>query len=404
MKICYVHQNLRRGGAEFVRLTLLEHLDLSRYQVRVCCLEEEGALGEELRALGVPLDVLGTSVRSLDVRTTWRLARYLRSHRPDVVQSSLTPVNIHARLAATLAGVSNIVCEEHSVGERYNPFLAPLLRRTLGRVAHRRAVTLVPSRAAQRAVMTEDGLTEERFFILPNPVNLRRLKPSISPEEARSRLGIEEDAWVVGIVGTLSWLKGHRYLLEAVPALLEDIPTLRVLVVGAGPLRSALEARSRSLEVSGRVSFVGEQHQVADFYQVMDCVAAPSLMESFGLTLVEALALAKPVVAHAIGGIPEVIEDGRTGLLVRPAQPRELVSAILRLRREPELAKKLGEAGRLSVMSRFAPEAYVRGMERLYRWLEGGSGSLPLPSVPSDRLQDDASGGASERQEAALGR
>jgi glycosyltransferase involved in cell wall biosynthesis len=176
---------------------------------------------------------------------------------------------------------------------------------------------------------------------------------------------------LVGVVGRLEPQKGHAYLLEAWPSVLAEFPDARLLIVGDGSLRSRLQTRAHELAVADRIIFAGFRADVPRVLDALDILALPSLYEGMPLTAIEASAMARPVVATAVDGTPEVIREARTGRLVPPADPGALSRAIRGILRDPLGAERMGRAGRDFVLDRFALDRQVASTARVYREAAG---------------------------------
>jgi glycosyltransferase involved in cell wall biosynthesis len=376
LKIVYLHPHLGVGGAEELRVITLKHLDRSRYDARVCCLGHIGPIGTEIAALGYPVDALGRSDRTFDLGTTLALHRYLRAHAPDVVQTSLFRTNWHGRLAGLLAGVPILIAEEHSVHDpdvgfyRYSARLGPLFRAGDRWLASRTAAIVACSNAVADSIAVDEGIPRERFVVIPNAADPERLLSVLGRAATRARLGYANSHIVVGAVSSLTAVKGHGVLLEAFAEARRAVPGLRLLIVGEGPARPAIEATVARLGVDADVRLVGRARALGDLISSMDVFASAALSEGFGINLLEAMALGVPCVAFRLGGIPEVVVDGETGLLVPPRDVRAFSDALVRLAADVPLRGKLGDAGRLRVATHFTPERYAQAMAALYERLQ----------------------------------
>jgi glycosyltransferase involved in cell wall biosynthesis len=187
----------------------------------------------------------------------------------------------------------------------------------------------------------------------------------------RREMGVDPEAFLVVSVGRLVPVKGHAHLIDALPEVLRRRPDAAVLIVGDGPLRNDLEGRARSLGVGDRVRFSGHLGDVASVLGAADLFALPSLNEGLGLALVEAMATGLAAVASRVGGVPEVVVDGETGLLTPPRDAGALAGAVLRLMEDAGERRRMGEAGRARVRQHFSIERTVRETERLYEELLG---------------------------------
>jgi glycosyltransferase involved in cell wall biosynthesis len=184
----------------------------------------------------------------------------------------------------------------------------------------------------------------------------------------RAALGIPPDAFLIGVVARLEPEKGHRHLLEALPAIVEAVPNAWLLLVGEGSQADPLRAQAGSLPLAAgqRVVIAGFQPDVEAVTQALDVAVMPSLREAQGLALLEAMAARRPVVASAVGGIPETIRDGVDGLLVPPADPDALAASVIRFARDAKLRDRLAASGRRRVEDRFSVAASVRQVEAIY--------------------------------------
>ena len=177
---------------------------------------------------------------------------------------------------------------------------------------------------------------------------------------------MEPGAQVVGVVARLEPEKGHPTLLDAWPHVLADFPTATLLIIGEGTRREALEAQAEGLGIASSVIFTGRRDDVPAVTKALDVAVLPSYREAQGLTILEAMALSRPVVASNVGGIPEMISDGVTGLLVPPHEPVALAGSIARLLRDHPLADTLGRAGHDLVHERFCVQLMARAVETIY--------------------------------------
>jgi len=209
-----------------------------------------------------------------------------------------------------------------------------------------------------------EGRSEARFAVIPNGVDLSRFASPIPPCGMRQEFDIPRDAPLLGVVARLEAEKGHRYLIEAMPAILGVAPDAWLAVVGEGSEADALRAQAAT--VSERIIFTGRRDDVSALTADLTVAILPSLREAQGISILEAMARRRPVVASAVGGIPEVITSGTDGLLVPPADPAALAAAVGSLLVDPLLRQRIGEAGYRTVVERFSIDAQVKRIEVLY--------------------------------------
>ncbi|HEX4625180.1 MAG TPA: glycosyltransferase [Solirubrobacteraceae bacterium] len=347
----------QRGGAESALLALLRHGRGLGFAWRVVFLED-GPMVAACAAAGAPSTVLPAGrLRELHryARTVGGLARALRRDRPDVVVGWMTKAQLYAGPAARLAGAPAVWCQ-HGM---------PLPRSALDRVA-----TVLPARGvvavSQAGARAQRSLAPHRPVAVVHPgIDLARFDPERlpAPAEARARLGLPGAGPLVGVVARLQRWKGVHVLVEALPQVLGEQPELHCVVVGGvhalePDYEPYLRRRVADLGLEQCVLFAGQRSDVAPWLQAMDVVVSAAADEPFGLTIVEAMALGKPVVAAAGGGPRDIVRDAIDGVLVAPGDVGGLASAVTRVLADPERAARLGRAARQRARA-FSSERYA---------------------------------------------
>ncbi|MEW6544192.1 MAG: glycosyltransferase family 4 protein [Nitrospirota bacterium] len=383
-KVVHVITRLDRGGsAQNALLTVLGH-DRSRFVPMVVAgmpgrWDDQGgdeATEENRRRLeraGVRCLVLPTLTREINPRKDFtallRLVALFRAERPAIVHTHTSKAGVLGRLAARLARVPAVVHTPH--GHVFYGHFGPVPSWAflqIERVLARTTTWLIALTEAER----EEHLAlkvgrPDRFAVIPSGIDLERFR-QVAGVAGRRPPGFDcpPDAIVVGSVGWLTPVKGHRVLIEALARLKPAHPTLCLVIVGSGILRAELSALAARLGLRESVRFLGERGDVPDCLAGMDIFVLPSLNEGMGRALIEAMAARRPVVASRVGGVPAVVESRRTGLLVPPNDPEALAAAIGELLRRPDWAKELATAGCESVGERFGTGAMVRAVEAVY--------------------------------------
>ena len=358
------------GGTEEQVKELAVRLDRRRYDVTVCALKGDGAIAQELRALGLPVVLLEGKGRG-DVSVLYRLYRLIRTLRPDLVHAFLGPANLGAALVGRLLPEPILVWSYRDLD---------IWRRGLhwmvDRWAVRRAAAVTCcSDAVRRFVMQHMGLPPERITTIHNGVDRARF--DAPAKVGREQLGLRAQLPVVGTVCRLDEpKKGLAVLLQAMRLASDrgDAPAWQLVIVGEGPAREGLTQLSERLGLADRVIFAGSRRDVAAILPLLDLFVCPSLYEGFGIAIVEAMMAGRPVVASSVGGITEIVRSGDTGLLVPPGDPAALAGAIQDLLRQPELAARLGREGKRAA-TEFSVDTMVERHQALYESLVGAAGS-----------------------------
>jgi glycosyltransferase involved in cell wall biosynthesis len=349
------------GGAQESLYSLVTRMDTSRFEVSVVALTP-GSSVRKLERAGIPVCVIDSPN---DDEAVAQLAAYLITVGADVVHNHMFRAEVigtRAALAVAATGRPRplIVSTVHSSRIRSREDRA-LIRALTPQMDHLIAVS---SSIVHKVI--EEGRVGAPITLIRNGVDLVRYDHQEPCCTLREEYDMTPDAQIVGVVARLEPEKGHRTLLDAWPEVLRQIPNAWLLVIGEGSRREDLEAQARELGIQHRVVFTGRREDVPAVTAALDVAVLPSYREALGLSVLEAMALSRPVVASNIGGIPEMVEDGVTGLLVPPADPMALASAITRLLADHQLADMLGRAGHDLVHERFCVERMVGAIETIY--------------------------------------
>lgn len=379
------------GGAQEHLRSLLERLDRSRYEPRVVSLSD-GSTVRRLRAAGVEVDVVDEpeDARAVDV-----LVRLLLTRPVDVIHNHMFRAEVVGTRAALAVGEAGMP-RPYVISTIHSSRVRSSQDRALLRALTRHMDQLVAvSRAIVAKLMAEERVGAP-IELIYNGVDLQRYNQQEACCTLPEEYGLAPGTPLVGVVARLEPEKGHRTLLDAWQLVLKRVPEARLLIVGAGSRREELEQHARSLGLLGddchgdrcvgtrrarpgaKIIFTGRRDDVPAVTAALDVAVLPSYREAQGLVILEAMALGRPVVATNVGGIPEMIDHERTGLLVPPADPGALAAAISRLLTNHPFADTIARAGHDAAHERFCVERMVESIQTLYD--EGGAALLERAS------------------------
>lgn len=354
------------GGAERHILNLSAALDPQKVAITVVCLFEE-PFARMAKEIGV--NVLVVPMRhKLDVASFGRLTEVIKTSRPDLVHTHGVRANLLGRLAAKMAGVNKIVTTVHSLLVRdYPDFWSRLANSWTERLTRGFTDHFIAVSQGLKNALVEDGLPENKITVIYNGLDLNRFKPCLPHGTYRRWLGYDEREPLVAIVARLHSVKGHNYFLHAACEVLKVVPKARFLVVGTGPDEPVLKEMTAGLGLQEVVNFTGFIADIPDLMADMDVLVISSLWEGFGLTAIEAMTVGLPVVATEVGGLPEVVRPGETGVLVQPADVAALAKGIIWVLQHPAEAKQMAENGGQIVIREFSSKGMARKTEVTYQ-------------------------------------
>lgn len=361
MRIAQFKTSAGRGGAETMLLDLVAALT-----ERGCTVEtsygESGWLRDQFRMRGYPTRVIHQGGFAFPgVVRAWR---FLVEFRAEVVLCHGAWANLQGATAARLAGVPSLAVEHGVDPWRSTSALRNTIDRRLGRWNYRRIAVSdsVATMLVERGIIPRD-----RIVTIANGVMVGPPATVAARERARATLGCALSEYVIGSVGRMVPIKGHAVLLDAFKKLAMEDSAWRLVLVGDGPLRAALETEVTAAGLEDRVLFAGARDDVPTLLSAFDVFALPSNSEGLSIALLEAMAAGLPIVATAVGGNPELISDGRTGWLVAADDPEALAAALRHVRAEPLQAAQAGSAARAACI---AAHLFAHTADAYYEVLE----------------------------------
>lgn len=376
IRVVRVIARMNIGGPALHASLLTDRLDPGRYESVLVAGTEEPGEGNYLALQGKSRDhltvlpALGREIRPWrDLSVLFRLIRLIRRIRPEILHTHTAKAGVVGRLAAWFTGVPVVVHTFH--GHVFQGYFSPLKTRVfvgLERwLAGRTDRILTVSETVRTDLLNLEIGTPERVRVIPLGLDL---EPYLGCEclsgQLRLELGLSPDDFLVGIVARLVPIKAHEVFLEAAARLSRQWPRTRFLVVGDGECRPRLQRLAKQLSLADRVLFLGWRRDLHRVYADLDVVALTSKNEGLPVSLIEAMAAARPVVATRVGGVPDLVENGVTGLLVPRDDPESMAGAMGSLLQNPGRRKTMGQKGRARVQPAFGAQRLLRDMDRLY--------------------------------------
>jgi len=373
LNILYLNPTAEIGGAEISLLLLLRSLNKKHFRpiVILPCL---GPLQNSLSSNGI--EIITRPLKKINIRnplpylyTIYRLTKLMRQLSIGLIHCNMEICNQYAFIAARLNGLP-IVCHTRNI----------LSKRAFQRMFLGGADVLIANSKATASSYTQYVSKDQRVEIIYNAADCVQFYPE-GECNLRSRFNINNNGFVIGLIGQITPNKGQDVFIRALAQVVRKHPNVRALVVGDTVIDDSkwflveLKQLVQELGISDKVIFTGFVKNITDLYRCLDIVVLPSRSEGFGRTIAEAMAMGKPVIASRVGGLPELISEGETGLLVPPGDSNSLADAIVKLVENRSLAKKLGFNGRRKVKEQFSVEKNVRKIERVYMSLLSNSGN-----------------------------
>lgn len=389
INVCHVSTLTRWGGVESRLVEYLTHRKdqrLRHFAIATSAIDE---VVQEMRKVGVPVFIPQRRFH-YDPTAIWQMARWMRAQRIDIVHTRNCMANCWGGLATVLARVPVLIGGEHGTVWFTKPPMTWIERW----IYHRANLVVANSEASKRLLVYKRGLSAEKIRVIYNAV---AFPSNVSSRKIlRRELDVAENEMIVGTIGRLHIQKDPFTLLRAAQLVIRERDDVRFIIIGGGPLEEELKRQAQLLNIDHKIVFTGWRRDVHAVLQLFDVFVATSVYEPFGNTLVEAALSKKPVIAPKVDGIPEVVKDGETGLLLEPSgdvylpsspgasllapeviinssitKPRavsaeELAQKINYLLDNPDLRRSLGEAGFERARRLFSLERYIKDLENTY--------------------------------------
>jgi glycosyltransferase involved in cell wall biosynthesis len=388
LRLLWLIDSLGPGGAERLAAAFARAVDPSRVRLTVCALKRIGTNPYEAALREAGCEAVELESHGLrDAGAFRRLLALVREERIELVHAHLTDASIWGAVAARLTGVPMLAtlhvdpCEEPAWSRR------GIRERLMCGLLSRWSAGVLAVSARQREAWLRAGrLPAERVAVVHNGIDTDDFAPTETPARervlARRELGVPDDAPLAMTVAVLRGPdKGIDVLLDAVPAVLERVPDARFVVVGGGPMEQRFRDLARMAGLVGRVSFTGYRRDTARLLRSADAFVLPSRVDPLPTAILEAMAAGLPVVSTAVGGVPEIVDASRTGMLVAPGDASALADALATMLAHPAASRHMGEAGRARVRERFGMDVWLAALEGAYARALAGPARTASPAL-----------------------
>ena len=359
LHIVHIIDELPPDGAERLLVDVLRNRS-SVHRYTVVCLIRGGILSDEIQDLGVPVVIISRRSK-YDATLLLRLRKWLIAEKADVVHTHLFTADTWGRLAAWLAGIRCIFSTVHSTN-LWKSRLHRLIDWLLSRIS---TVVIACSQEVGEVLARRDHLPRARLRVVANGIDLRRFD-AVPQVDLRQEFGIDTSMPILAVIGRLHPAKGHADLIPVLSRLSAAGRKFVCLFIGEGELTQPLHKLVADSGLERSVIFTGLRHDIPSLLGCIDIVVMPSRWEGLPMALLEAMAMRRPVVASAVGGIPNVIDNAANGLLVTPGDPDDLYQAIERLIDDAGLRDRLGSAARETIVRQYDVCVTAQAYDDLY--------------------------------------
>ncbi|MDD3726427.1 MAG: glycosyltransferase [Candidatus Ratteibacteria bacterium] len=350
LKVAFLVPSSEIGGTERMLMLMLENLPADLFSSPVVfTIKGSGRFTDALKKMGIRIHTFNLKTRPFDFI---KLLYAIKQESPDILHSFLFSGNLVGRIAGKLLKVPVIISSQRSTDpwrRRYHWFI--------DRLTVRWTDIIISNSYSGKDMLVEKGkIQPEKIIVIPNGIRV----PETNGKITRTSLGISNSEYVVGTVGNLREAKGHRYLIDAAPLILKELPDTRFIIVGEGELKGVLIKEAKRLGVLDRFIFTGFVSNPADIISLFDVFVFPSLWEGCPVGLLEAMMLSRSCIAFPVGDIPYIIEDGISGLLVEYRSSEKIASAIISLLKDKKRREDMGKAAYKRAIEHFSLDIMMR--------------------------------------------
>ena len=366
-RVFFLVDSLNVGGTETQAVELAARLDSQRYQVTLGCLRARGPLLEKLAGTAVSVHEFypkGGFDSIHGIYQMFRLAIFLRRGGFRIVHTHDLYANLLGIPAAVIARVPVIISSQRDLA--HLDLYKTRRRVWLRRLQNLSTAVLTNANAVREAVLAENHFVPEKVRVIYNGVDMQRFSQTSQDRDWLMPGAQEKEKWVVLVGNMHGDVKGHSWLIDSAGAITREFPDTRFVLVGDGARRKDFERQVAERELGRHFTFLGRRDDVPRILAGCDIAVLPSKAEGLPNAVLEYLAAGLPTVASRVGGNAEIIQDGKTGLLVPPEDSSALAAALLRLLRDPGFAASLGKNGREYVAAEFSFQRMIENTDQLY--------------------------------------
>lgn len=376
IKILHLIPTLTSGGAERLLVDVVCNTSKEDFEHIVCVINKADFFASQLHRYGCKIIPLNEFEKHPFLSSSWKLRKIINRHKPDIIQSWLYDANITARLAKIGKPKIPLITSIHSPDydaetikagnwSSYKVEVLRIIDKITARMTKPHFVCC--SQFVAGSYQKNLGVNPSDISVIYNLVNPKNLScEADEPNLIRQSLDIPEDGFIYINVGRLDPPKGQAYLLKAFQKVLLQIPQAYLVLIGAGPSETDYKELAKSLKIDRRVRFLGRKKGIGAYLEMADVFVFPTLFEGFGIALVEAMSKGLPCVATRLDVIREIIDDKVSGLLVAPRSEEEIAEAMIRLYKDPELAKSLGQQAYKKAENQFFSDVIIPKWNKLY--------------------------------------
>ncbi|MBI3753107.1 MAG: glycosyltransferase family 4 protein [Deltaproteobacteria bacterium] len=361
MAFTILHTESSKGWGGQENRIFLESIGLKNRGARVIILcQPDSIIARKASENGIEIRICRME-KSYDAFAVRNILKLLKAEKIDIIST-------HSGRDSLLAGIAGRLSGRKPVIVRMRHLALPITSRlTYSLLPHK----VVTTSEYVRQYLISLRIPPEKIIAAPTGVDMRIFNIDAAKDVLKKELNIDDDTNVIGTVAILRFKKGHHILIEAVPEVLKVFPKTVFVFAGDGPQEGNIKNKIKELNLTDKVFLLGLRQDIPDILKSLDIFALPTLQESLPQSVLQAMAMGKPVIGTKVGGVPEVVEDGTSGILVEPENPHALAEAIIGLLKDKERMKKMGDAGRKIVEEKYSVDAMVERMYNFYESLIG---------------------------------